>query len=94
MEHKIYTGTYKKIKKQKTLLSESYRIMYGGMSNKETFTIIPIKSMGHASLTPNIYYDINSHKIQVYDIAFDVIEVSPQYIIISDDYLGIREEYV
>ena len=50
--------------------------------------------MGHASLTPNIYYDINSHKIQVYDIAFDVIEVSPQYIIISDDYLGIREEYV
>jgi uncharacterized membrane protein len=94
MEYKIFTGTYKKIKLGKGMLAGSIKVLYCGMPNEKTFSLSPIKAEGYQGYSPNIYYDINASTILLLNKAFGVIEVHPQYIILSDDYQVNNQEYV
>ena len=82
MEYKIYVGTLLKIKKG--FMQGTFKIMYCGMSNDNTFVISPFINQGYQGFSPNIYYNSNSIIIQIYDREFDVIEVTPEYIILGD----------
>ncbi len=82
MEYKIYVGTLLKIKQG--FLKGSFKIMYCGMSNERTFVISPFIAMGHQGFSPNIYYNSSSAVIHILDRDFDVIEVTPEYIILGD----------
>ena len=80
MEHKIYTGTFNKIK-GKGFLAGSLRIMYCGMPDPQTFTLAPFKAEGYHGFSPNIYYDISASAIRVLDKTFGIVDVTPEYII-------------
>ncbi len=82
MEYKIYVGTLIKI--NKGFLKGTFKIMYSGMSNENTFVLAPYVTQGYQGFSPNIYYNANSTIIQVLDIEFDVIEVTSEYIILGD----------
>ena len=70
------------------------RILYAGMPNEKTFVLSPFKAEGYHGFSPNIYYDIGSTTILVLDMAFGVIDVHPQYIILSDDHSAVNKEFV
>ena len=82
MEYKIYVGTIIKI--NKGLFKGTFKIMYCGMTNENTFVLSPYVTQGYQGFSPNIYYNVNSTFIQVLDIQFDVIEVTDEYIILGD----------
>ena len=82
MEYKIYVGTLLKIKNG--FLQGSFKIMYCGMSDENTFVLSPLITQGYQGFSPNIYYHSHSTIIQIYDRDFDVIEVTPEYIILGD----------
>lgn len=82
MEYKIYVGTLLKIKRG--MLKSSIKLMYCGMSNDNTFSLSPFKNQGYQGFSPNIYYNVNSSIIHIFDKAFEVIEVTTDYIIIAD----------
>ena len=82
MEYKIYVGTLLKIKKG--FLQGTLKIMYCGMSNEKTFVLSPFITHGYQGFSPNIYYNSNSTIIHILDRDFDVIEVTPEYIILGD----------
>lgn len=82
MEYKIYVGTLLKI--NKGFLQGTFKIMYCGMSNEKTFVLSPFIAKGYQGFNPTIYYNSNSTIIQVFDREFDVIEVTPEYIILGD----------
>ena len=82
MEYKIYAGTLLKIKRGFTKVA--LKIMYCGMSNEMTFVLSPFITKGYQGFSPNIYYNSNSNVIHVFDKEFDVIEVTPDYIILGD----------
>lgn len=82
MEYKIYTGTVLSIKKG--ILKRKFKIMYCGMPNDTTFALSPLISSGHQGFSATIYYNISSAVIHLLDRDFDVIEVTPEYIIIGD----------
>ena len=82
MEYKIYVGTLIKIKKG--FLQGTFKIMYCGMSNENTFVLSPYVTQGYQGFSPNIYYRATSAVILIMDIEFDVLEVTPEYIILGD----------
>ena len=82
MEYKIYVGADIKIKKG--FLKGSFRFMYCGMANENVFVLAPFRAVGYQGFSPNIYYDINSNIIQVFERTFEVIEVTSEYIILGD----------
>jgi len=82
MEYKIYVGTIVKI--NRGFMKGTFQIMYCGMSNDNTFVLSPFVTKGYQGFSPNIYYDSESTKIQVFDIGFDVLEVNEEYIILAD----------
>lgn len=82
MEYKIYTGTVIMI--NKGFMKGAFRLMYCGMPNENTFVLSPLVTKGYAGFSSNIYYNINSNFIQVIDLQFDIIEVTPEYIIIAN----------
>ena len=82
MEYKIYVGTLLEIKKG--FMQGKFKIMYCGMSNEKTFVLSPFVDKGYQGFSPNIYYTSTSTIIQVFDRDFDVIEVTPEYIILGD----------
>ena len=93
MEHKIYTGTFNKIK-GKGFLAGSLRIMYCGMPDPQTFTLAPFKAEGYHGFSPNIYYDISASAIRVLDKTFGIVDVTPEYLILTENIGGIQTEYV
>ena len=82
MEYKIYTGTVIMI--NQGFMKATFRLMYCGMPNGNTFVLSPQITKGYAGFSSNIYYNINSKFIQVTNLQFDVIEVTPEYIIIGN----------
>jgi len=82
MEYKIYVGTVIGIKKG--FLKGTFKIMYCGMSNDNVFVLSPFVTKGYQGFSPNIYYNIGSTIIQVFDHSFDVLEVNPEYIVLRD----------
>ncbi len=82
MEYKIYVGTYIKVKNG--FLKGSIKIMYCGMSNESTFVVSPLVNVGYQGFSPSIFYNKNVDIIHIYDREFDLIEVTPEYIIIGD----------
>ena len=82
MEYKIYVGTFIKIKKG--FMQGSFKFMYCGMSNEDTFILAPFIAVGYQGFSPNIYYNSNSSIIQIFDKEFEVIEVTSDYIILGD----------
>lgn len=54
------------------------------MSNENTFVVTPLVHVGYQGFSPSIYYDISSKIVHMYDREFDVIEVTPMYIILED----------
>ena len=82
MEYKIYVGTLMKI--SKGFMQGKYKIMYCGMSNENTFVLSTFIAVGYQGFSPTIYYNSNSNIIQVYDRDFEVLEVTPDYIILGD----------
>lgn len=82
MEYKIYVGTTLKIKNG--FMKGSIKLMYCGMSNENTFVLSPLTSHGYSGFSPNVYYNINAGIIQVRNKEFDVLEVTPDYIILGD----------
>jgi len=82
MEYKIYVGTVVKI--TRGFMKGSFKIMYCGLPNENTFSLSPFATKGYQGFSPNIYYDINSSVIQVFDREFEVLEVTPQYILLAD----------
>jgi hypothetical protein len=82
MEYKIYVGSILKIKKG--FLKGTFKIMYCGMSNDNTFVLAPFIANGYQGFSPNVFYDSNSSIIHIYQKEFDVIEVTPEYIILGD----------
>jgi hypothetical protein len=81
MEYKIKIGTSLKIS---TGIFNSRSLVYCGMPNEETFVLAPLKYSGHAGFSPNIYYPSNSKRITFFDLAFEVKEVTRDYIILVD----------
>ena len=81
MEYKIHVGTIIKI--NKGFLQGTFKIMYCGMTNENTFVLSPYVTQGYQGFSPNIYYNVNSTSIQVLDIQFNVIEVTTEYIILG-----------
>ena len=82
MEYIIYVGTILRIKKG--FLQGTFKIMYCGMSNENTFVLSPFITEGYQGFSSNIYYHSASNNIQILDRNFDVIEVTPEYIILGD----------
>jgi len=82
MEYKIYVGTLMKIKKG--FMQGTFKIMYCGMINENTFALSPFVAKGYQGFSPNIYYNSNALFIQVFEMGFDVIEVTPEYVILAD----------
>ncbi len=82
MEYKIYLGTVIEVKKG--FLQGTFKIMYCGMPNQNTFVLSPFVTKGYQGFSPNIYYNIDSTEIQVFDHSFDVLEVTTEYIILGD----------
>jgi hypothetical protein len=82
MEYKIKVGSVIKIKKG--FWQGSFQIMYCGMSNKETFVLSPYVTEGYQGFSPNIYYNIKSLHINILDIKFYILEVTPEYIVMEN----------
>ena len=82
MEYQIYVGTILKIKKG--FMQGTFKFMYCGMSNEDTFVLSPFISNGYQGFIPTIYYNSNSTIIHILDRDFDVIEVTPEYIVLGD----------
>ena len=82
MEYQIYVGTLLNIKNG--FMQGGFKIMYCGMPNDKTFVLSPLITKGYQGFSPSIYYNANSTVIQIYNRDFDVIEVTPEYIIIAD----------
>ena len=82
MDYEILVGTVIEIKKG--FLKGTFKIMYCGMSNENTFVLAPYVTQGYQGFSPNIYYNADSKVIQILDVAFDVIKVTPQYIVLGD----------
>ncbi len=83
MEYTIYVGTVLSIKQG--MMKGAFRLMYCGMPNENTFVLTPfIASHTYQGYSPSIYYNVNSSIIQVYDKQFDVLEITPEYIILGD----------
>jgi hypothetical protein len=52
-----------------------YLVRYGGMTNKEIFSLAETGKTG-----VNLYYPIGTEKVCFRDIEFRIIEVTPEYI--------------
>jgi hypothetical protein len=53
------------------------------MSSETNFVLSPFISMGYQGFSPGIYYDSNSTIIQILGRDFEVIDVTPEYIILA-----------
>jgi len=82
MEYKIFLGTMISIKQG--FMKGPFKLMYCGMPNENTFALSPFLAKGYQGFSPNIYYNLNSTVIQVFDKTFDVLEVAPEYVILGD----------
>lgn len=82
MDYKIYVGSLIKIKKG--FMKGSLRIMYCGMPNENTFVLSPLLHHGYQGHSPSIYYKTNSTLIFVYEKEFELLEVTPEYILLGD----------
>lgn len=82
MEYKIYVGAAIKIKNG--FLKGAFRFIYCGMSSESVFVLAPLRGVGYQGYSPNIYYSIDSRVIQIFEKTFDVLEVTPEYIILGD----------
>ena len=82
MEYQIYVGTIIEI--SKGIFLGPFKVMYCGMNNEDTFVLAPFVAKGYQGFSPNIYYPLNSTVIQVFNKTFDVLEVTPEYIILAD----------
>jgi hypothetical protein len=81
MEYKIETGTVFKLKQG--FMKGSFSLMYCGMPSKDTFVLTPLISSGYSGFSPSIYYSKDTSQLVVYDWEFDLIEVTPDYIILQ-----------
>lgn len=61
----------------------TFKIMYCGMPSETTFVLSPFISMGYQGFSPGTYYDSNSTIIQILGRDFEVIDVTPEYIILA-----------
>lgn len=82
MEYQIYVGTVLKIKIG--FMSGSFKVMYCGMPNENTFTLAPFIIQGYQGFSTNVFYHIDTRVIKVNDREFEVIEVTPDYIVLAD----------
>ena len=82
MEYTIHLGTVLKIKRGMFL--GAFKIMYCGMSNENTFVLAPFMSNGNQGFSSNIYYPAQSMTIHILDKSFDVIEVTPDYLVLGE----------
>ena len=55
---------------------------------------LSITHLGNAGYSPNIYYDIETIEIHIVDKTFHLIEVTPRYIVITDNIEETNKEYV
>ncbi len=82
MNYKIETGTILKI--DLGFLQGSFKLIYCGMPNDETFVLSPLKlDYGPAGFSPNVFYNSKINRIKLLDYAFEVIEVTREYIILA-----------
>lgn len=82
MEYQIYVGT--EIKISKGFMKGHIRFMYCGMSSEHIFVLSPLLASGYQGFSPNIYYSTSSTIIQIFNKDFEVIEVTPEYIILAE----------
>lgn len=82
MEYQIYTGAIIEIKKG--FLKGTFKIMYCGMPNKDTFALSPYITHGYQGFSPNIYFNKDASIAQILDVGFKVIEVTPEYIVLGE----------
>lgn len=82
MEYQIYVGSLLKIKQG--FMKGTFKIMYCGMSNEDTFVLSPLITSGYQGFNPTIYYKADSTIIQILNKDFDVLEVTPEYIVLGD----------
>ena len=82
MKYKIYVGTIMEIKKG--FMQGLFKIMYCGMPSEGIFVLAPLVAKGYQGFSPNIFYNLDSKVIQIFDRDFDVIEVTPEYIVLGD----------
>ncbi len=82
MEYQIFTGT--QIKINRGFMKSSFKLMYCGMSDENTFVIAPLITVGYQGFSPNIYYPKDLPVIRVDQLDFDVLEVTPDYIVLGD----------
>lgn len=85
-EIKILTGEIYAIK---TGFTKEMKILYAGMSNENTFSVVPVIKEHEASMngygygfSPSIYYPKKSNTIRILDELFTVKEVNSNYIIL------------
>jgi hypothetical protein len=64
------------------------------MPNDRIFTLSPLTNIGNAGYSPNIYYDIETMDIHIADKVFNLIEVTPRYIVFTDNIAETNKEYV
>ena len=91
MEYKIQVGKSITIKKG---LVSNLKLLYGGMPNEQTFTVCPLVQNGNVGHSPNIYYDIYTVEIFIGEMTFYLIEVTPRYILITDNIDEANKEFV
>lgn len=81
-EYVIYTGTILKIKSG--FMQKSLRVMYSGMPDENTFVLSPVITHGYQGYAPNVYYKADAKNIRILNYRFDVVEVTPEHIVLGD----------
>jgi len=66
--------------KIKTKLMGDSRIVYAGMPNKDTYSIVVSHTSGHNSSAYNLYFPIIQRTIEIEKRSLDVYEVLPDRI--------------
>jgi len=61
--------------KIKTKFMGDSRIVYAGMPNKDTYSIVVTLTSGHNSSAYNLYFPITQRNIEIEKKSFDIYEV-------------------
>ncbi len=56
------------------------RIVYAGMPNKDSYSLVVTHTLGHNSSAYNLYFPITQMNIEIEKKTFDVTEVLPDRI--------------
>ncbi|MFH1589145.1 MAG: hypothetical protein ABIB43_01105 [archaeon] len=76
----LYTGEETTIS---TGLIENYTIIYAGMPNKDTFSIVRKPIPGFDVSGYNLFFPVNAKEIRLDEIELDVLKVTPESILLK-----------